>query len=294
VQHGERDFHLSGEVDSGVRSRLEVGWVAGERFRRVNEKLVPLVEHLRLLPIVAWTDADRDLLTGPPSLRRRFIDQGIVSERPAALETLARYRQALASKRALLVARRHGLAPWNEVLAAAASEIIKLRCDYVERVARELVAVVSASGFPLPSVEIRYRPSIAISEVSAARVLEHFEGFEQRERERRRPLVGPHLDDAEILFGGRGIRRVGSAGERKVLGLLLAAARGRLLAAAGRDPIYLLDDVDAELDRSRLEAAVGVFSGATQVLLSSNRTEIWRRVGGAIQWRLEEGRLSPS
>jgi len=294
VRHGEGKFHVTGEVDSGVRSRLEVGWESGGRFRRLNDRSAPLIEHLRVLPIVAWTDADRDLLSGPPALRRRFIDQGIVAERPIALETLARYRQALAGKRVLLMERGKAIGPWNEVLAAAASEIMKLRRDYMERVSTEFAAAISQSGLSLPPVELRYRPSIDIMEITQEHVLDRIESFERRERDRGRPLVGPHLDDVEILFGGRGIRHVGSAGERKVLGLLLAAARGRLLGAVGRDPIYLLDDADTELDRDRLEAVFGVFSEAKQVLVSSNRSEVWGMAKGAIRWRLEEGDLSPA
>lgn len=293
VQHGEREFRVTGEVDSGIRSRLEVGWASGERYRRLNDKTAPLVDHLRVLPVVAWTDADRDLLTGPPAQRRRFVDQGIVAERPATLEILARYRQALAGKRALLVEQRGEIGPWNEVLAGAASEIMHLRRDYIERLSAEFAAVVALSGLSLPPVDFRYRPSVRIDEVSPEKVLDSLESFENRERQKGRPLAGPHLDDVEILFGGRGIRRVGSAGERKVMGLLLAAARGRLLVAAKRIPIYLLDDADSELDTGRLQAVYGVFSEVRQVLVSSNRPEVWEMAQGAIRWRLEEGRMGP-
>lgn len=294
VRHGEGEFRVAGEVDSGVRSRLEVGWVSGGRYRRLNDKTASLVDHLRALPVVAWTDADRDLLTGSPALRRRFVDQGIVAEKPATLETLARYRQALASKRILLVERREGVGPWNEVLAGAASEIMRLRRDYIERVSTAFVSAVSLSGLSLPPMELRYRPSIEIEDISQEGVLDSIEGFEQRERDRGRPLVGPHLDDVEVLFDGRGIRRVGSAGERKVLGLVLTAARGQLLSVAEREPIYLLDDADTELDRERLEAVFAVFSAARQVLVSSNRAEVWAMAEGALRWRLEGGNLGPA
>ena len=273
---------------------MEVGWVSGGRHRRLNDKAAPLVEHLRVLPVVAWTDADRDLLTGPPALRRRFVDQGIVAEKPATLEILARYRQALSEKRILLVEKRPALGPWNEVLASAASEIMQLRCDYIERVSTEFADAVSLSGLSLPQVEIRYRPSISTEEVSEEVLLHTLESFERREREKGRPLVGPHLDDVEVLFDGRSIRRVGSAGERKVLGLLLAAARGGLLRAAERDPIYLLDDADTELDRGRLEAVFGVFLAARPVLVSSNRAEVWEMAGEGVRWRVDVGNLGPA
>ena len=186
-----------------------MAWLSGGRHRRLNDKSAPLVDYLRVLPVVAWTDADRDLLTGPPALRRRFVDQGIVAARPATLETLARYRQALASKRILLLERRGAIGAWNEVLAAAAGEIMRLRRDYIEWVSREFSEAVSLSGLSLPPVELRYRPSIESEEISQEAVLDKMGSFEGRERDKGRPLVGPHLDDIEVLFGGRSIRRVG-------------------------------------------------------------------------------------
>ncbi len=71
----------------------------------------------------------------------------------------------------------------------------------------------------------------------------------------RRPsasrCVGPQRDELEIRFGGKPIRQVASAGERKALSLLLTLAQGRVLEQQGRRPLYLLDDLDAELDRER-------------------------------------------
>ena len=171
---------------------------------------------------------------------------------------------------------------------------MSLRRDYLERVSTEFTAAVTLSGLSLPPVELRYRPSISREDLSQDLVLDTIESFERREREKGRPLVGPHLDDVEILFDGRGIRRVGSAGERKVLGLLLAAARGQLLRSAERDPIYLLDDADTELDRGRLEAVFGVFLAAKQVVVTSNRAEVWGMADGATRWRLEGGNLALS
>ena len=69
--------------------------------------------------------------------------------------------------------------------------------------------------------------------------------------------------------------QVGSAGERKSLSLLLLAAHGRVLAAAGRNPVYLLDDADAELSTPTLAAVWRVFDGVTQLFASSNRPQAW-------------------
>ena len=105
---------------------------------------------------------------------------------------------------------------------------------------------------------------------------------------------GPHRDDLEVLWQGRGLRRAASAGEKKLLGLALTAARGRLLTSFGRDPLYLLDDADGDLDRARLEVAWELFSEAPQLVATSHRPEAWEAFGGAVTLRLEDGRLRGS
>ncbi|MBZ0103592.1 MAG: hypothetical protein K8I65_15650, partial [Thermoanaerobaculia bacterium] len=65
-----------------------------------------------------------------------------------------------------------------------------------------------------------------------------------------------------------------SAGERKALGLLLLAAQ----AAAGREPMLLLDDADAELDRERLGRVIGAFAGFARLVVTSSRPEVWEGI----------------
>ena len=142
----------------------------GDKGRAVNGKPSTLAEHLAALPVVAWTGADGDLLTGPPELRRRFLDRGVLGVRPVALAVLARYRQALRAKRQLLAHPPAGgagrweaeVAPWNQLLAEAGAEVIRLRRAYARRLAGQLAAVLAEAGLPFPAVAIAYRPSPAI------------------------------------------------------------------------------------------------------------------------------------
>lgn len=295
ARHGADFFHLQGEVErpSGARARLEVGWRgeggggSGRRLRTVNGDDTSLAEHLEVLSVVAWTADDAAVLTGAPALRRKMLDRGVVSTRPGAISALSRYRRALQRKRDLLAAQgRAGdaeLASWNGVLAGAAAEVMTLRAAYAERLAGRLQQVAEEADLPFPPVELRYRPSpaldpAALAEDGAGAVLRRFEEAAAGERERGMPLLGPHRDDLEILWGGHPVRATVSAGERKALSLLLTAAHGRALAAARREPTYLLDDLDAELAPGTLSRLWTVFAGARQLLATSNRPAVWAGV----------------
>ncbi len=290
-RHGGDRFRLGGEVESDRRTRLDLGWEAGSRRRTVNGQQTSLAEHLAVLPIACWTSADAEILVGPPAERRQLLDRGVVSRRPVAIAAISRYRRALGQKRQLLLRGGGELAPWNRVLAESAAELIARRAAYAERLAAALAAVLEECRLGFPPIELRYRASPRSGQGGADAVEEALAAVAGRERRLQQPLVGPHRDDLVIRWDGHEIRRVASAGERKALGLALLAAQGRILEAAERSPIYLLDDADTELDRRRLESLWRVFGGCGQLFLTSNRPAVWEAVEIAHRWRLRDGRV---
>jgi DNA replication and repair protein RecF len=293
ARHGAGSFHIQGEIETDRRSTLEVGWMDGQRIRALNGKVTPLAEHLAVLPVVAWTAAaEAEVLVGAPKARRRFMDRGVVGIRPAALEVIGRYREALKQKRGLLLSDGAGIEIWNEMLAATAADVITQRQRYVELLKTQLVRVIEASSFPFPPVELHYLPSPANGLEGAGVIAEALDRMADRERRRQMPLLGPHRDELEILWGGHEIRRVASAGERKALSLMLLAAHGRVMEEAGRSPLYLLDDMDAELAPQTVASVWGVFRGASQLVATSNRPQVWLTLDVGTIWEMERGSLT--
>jgi DNA replication and repair protein RecF len=293
ARHGAGSFLVQGETETDRRSSLEVGWMEGQRVRAVNGKLTPLAEHLGVLPVVAWTAAaEAEVLVGAPKARRRFMDRGVVGIRPTALELLGRYREALRQKRSLLLADGAGMEIWNEMLAATAADVIAQRHGYVELLKVQLASVLAASGLPFPPIELVYRPSPINGLEGAAVIAGALDRIADRERRRQMPLLGPHRDELEILWGEHEIRRVASAGERKSLSLMLLAAHGQVMEESGRPPLYLLDDMDAELAPSTVAAVWGVFRGATQLFATSNRPQVWLTLEVGKIWEMERGLLT--
>jgi DNA replication and repair protein RecF len=63
---------------------------------------------------------------------------------------------------------------------------------------------------------------------------------------------GPHRDDIAITLGGRIARAFGSAGQQRTIALALRLVEAESLRTRlQRDPVLLLDDPFAELDRGR-------------------------------------------
>ncbi len=291
-RHGDSHYRLVGEVETDRRARLELSWRDGQRQRAVNGNRTGLAEHLAMLPIVCWTSADSELLVGPPSARRRFLDRGAMGLRPTAIEAFSRYRQALHEKRQLLQRGGGELEAWNQVLAAAASDLVILRSTYADVLRTTLAAILDECDLGLGTIEVRYRGSLRSGLEGSEAIFEELMDACERERILQQPILGPHRDDLTIRWDGHELRRVASAGERKALGLALLAANGRVIAEGGREPVYLLDDVDTELDLNRLTALWRVFGGARQLFATSNRAEVWDRAQIDHRWHCQEGGLS--
>lgn len=292
-RYGTDALFVGGSIEEGSATRLSVGWSSASGLRReVDGREASAREYLEVLPVVCWWAGQASVLTGEPRLRRRLIDQGVVGLNPAALVARERFRAALAAKREVVAAgKRAELAAWNDVFASSAHELFRLRADYVARLAESLEGVLEQSALDLPPVRLIYRPSppeALRGDESLRAAIERLTG---EELESRRVLAGPQRDELELRWGGEGLRNGASAGEVKVFGLALTVARARVLDAAGRTPILLLDDADAELDRARLERAWSMLPDGYQTLISSNRPEVWRGLSVKTVWRLSSGHI---
>ena len=281
VRRGESDwpgFKLVGETDA--RQQLTFVFDGEARQRFLNGERAAIGRYLGALPVIAWTASDLDVLVGPPLARRRFLDRGVVAHRPASIDIIARYRRALAEKRKLLQdgCRPDDLVPWNLVLAGAAATIVSRRSAYCEALVQSLEYVVEICQLDLPPIELGYRPSPPEALDGEEELITRLEAEAEREIAAQMPLYGPHRDDLRIRFGGAAVRDVASAGERKAIGLMLTAAHARTLEEEKIEPVYLLDDVDTELDEKRLVGLWRFFGRARQILATSNRPFVFRQL----------------
>jgi DNA replication and repair protein RecF len=270
-------------------AELAVSWGEEGLTRTLDGKAVPLATYLGALPVVAWTSREDEILAGVPERRRRMIDAGLVAERAERVTLLARHRRVLAHKRELLRRRQPGLEAWNRLLAECGAELQRARADWVTRLGTRLAEALAAADRGFPTIAVRYEPSPPEGPEGIDALLRSLAEASADELRIGRPCIGPHLDRLSILWGGVDVSRVASAGERKALGLLLAAAQAALVADAGRAPTVLADDVDAELDAAALEAVWGVLTRGRQVLATTSRPETSERLEGVLEWGLEGG-----
>ena len=124
---------------------------------------------------------------------------------------------------------------------------------------------------------------------------------ENADRDRRRGATqaGPQRDDlvmrAVVDDSGeeRDLRTYGSGGQQRTAAIALRLVEADTLREKlGRDPIYLLDDVFAELDRERAGRVLRLLDEGRsgQVLMTAPKPgDVELRGGGLSRWRIREG-----
>jgi DNA replication and repair protein RecF len=106
-------------------------------------------------------------------------------------------------------------------------------------------------------------------------------------------LIGPHRDDLEIHLDGREIRAFGSSGQQRSALLILDLAAISLYNLTANDhPVFLIDDVDAELDEKRITHLLEYLENRTQTFITtSKRNHVEGFFSRANVYEIAEGRV---
>lgn len=283
IKFGERIATISGRVIAGVdlERELQVTLQDNSKAILVNAKREALTRYLSQLQVFSFTAADLEVVRGIPEARRRFLDKGISSIRPAYLQTIVDYGKVIKQKNKLLQVANESefslekvadlVAPWNDQLVKLAVSIHHEREDYVAGLNTQL----ERQFFDRRDLATRYVSSLEgkgdLSDYEAI-LRERINLRQAAELASGHSLIGPHRDDLEILLDGREIRVYGSSGQQRSALLLLDLAAISLYNSVSNDqPVFVIDDVDAELDELRIRRLLEYLENRTQTFITTSK-----------------------
>ena len=307
IKFGEELAVVRGTVTTGadLERELQVTLHDNSKTIFVNSKRENLARYLTHLQVFSFTAADLEVVRGAPEARRRFLDRGISSLKPAYLKTISDYTKVLKQKnRVLQLANENELrldqtedlvAPWNQQLVQLGVLIHRAREEYVAG----LNGVLERQLFERRDVTTRY-----VSSLERKGDLNDYESLLRQRLALRLPaevsaghaLIGPHRDDLEIHLEGREIRVYGSSGQqRSALLLLDLAAISLYNSTANEHPVFVIDDVDAELDERRIRHLLEYLENRTQTFITtSKRSHVEGFFSRANVYEIEDGRVRSS
>ncbi|WP_350348352.1 DNA replication/repair protein RecF [Agromyces sp. G08B096] len=271
----------------------------GANKAQLNRSQVKPRELPRYAHSVLFAPEDLAIVRGEPSVRRRLLDELLVQRTPRLAGVLSDYERVLKQRNTLLKsARARGLRPdalptldiWDERLVELGSELIDQRLALVTELAQPLAdayrAIVDADHAPSlrpvlsidgadPEDDDAMADASAEASVDRVSTAERFAAAlrsrRSKELERGLTLSGPHRDDVLLLLNGLPAKGYASHGESWSFALALRLASAELLRrdSSTGDPVLVLDDVFAELDRLRRERLAAAIGGFEQVLVTA-------------------------
>ncbi|MGW5754381.1 DNA replication/repair protein RecF [Nocardia rhamnosiphila] len=280
VVHLGRELRIDVELNRGAANRAQINQSPVRRPREI----------LGILHTVLFAPEDLALVRGDPGERRRFLDELCTARRPGLAGVRADYDRVLRQRSALLkTAGRSARADlgtldvWDGHLAAHASVLLAERLRLVHELHPHLARAYAALAPESRPAAIGYRsgalpaalldpgrpPETGDPALLEETLLRELATARAKELERGVCLVGPHRDELELMLGETPAKGFASHGESWSFALALRLAAFELLRADGAEPVLLLDDVFAELDRRRRAALATVAAAAEQVLITA-------------------------
>jgi DNA replication and repair protein RecF len=300
---------------AGRRLLVDVELRPGTGVRgRVNGAPVPRARDLLgVVRATLFAPEDLGLVRGDPEERRRFLDTLATQRLPRYHGSRQDYDRVLRQRNTLL--RSAGgrlpasalatLEVWDEKLAVAGAEIWSERLRLVAALTPRVELAYHRLAGRDDAVDIAYVSSVAgpgggpgVPDPDPAKLAqalrERLIADRGREVERGLTLSGPHRDDLSLGLRGLPARTHASHGEAWSLALALRLGSHRLLAEEGEEPVLLMDDVFAELDRQRREHVAEAALAAEQTIVTAAVAEELPAELGAAVFHVEPGSVQLS
>ena len=250
----------------------ELPRVGRNRIQVNRQRLSRARDLLGVVQVTVFSPDDLELVKNGPALRRRWIDDALVSRHPKH-DALRTDLERILKQRNALLRSAHGrldgdaaftLDVWDAKLADAGNAVRSARETLLAEMAPQLAAAYDAVARQAAEVETIYEPSWE-GDLADALV-----GSRDLDVRRGVSTIGPHRDEIVLRIGGAPARTHASQGEQRSLALSLRLAADAAVRDAGiAEPVLLLDDVFSELDPGRAEALLDALPGGQRLLTTA-------------------------
>lgn len=272
------------------------------RVNGVNRRASDLVGEVNA---VMFNAQDLDIVLGPPTLRRRYLDVLISQIDSRYLREMQTYQRVVYQRNHLLKSVRAGrsnpaeLDYWDSQLLATGRYILERRLETVAELAEICGPIHRDLTDDGAALALTYAPTIdldsdgsALDEAFARTV----EGGRDRDVAAGFTMAGPHRDDLRVLLNGMAAGTYASRGQCRSIVLAMRLGEARYLSARrGQEPVLLLDDVLSELDASRRARVLESVCGYQQCFVTTSDISAIepRFIADMAVFTVRDGRVAP-
>lgn len=283
-----KDFWLAASLHDEEEfqdTQLSVVYGSKRTLSINSETVAKSSDFIRQFNAVCFVPEDIEIIKGPSSERRQFIDVLLSQLYPSYLFILQSYNKALKSRNAILrqcaKEQRQDLTLINS-FSEALIKYGKMVHEFRQRLLTLLQPIVNDftkkmfpghSDFTM-SAQSNYPADAKDFEESYRQTLQQ---DLLKDIKRCQTTAGPHRDEIQMLLNGKVLSDFGSEGQCRLASLILKTSAAELLIQQSAEHqnqsvILLIDDVIGELDEKRKEAFFATILRGDQVFLACTET----------------------
>jgi DNA replication and repair protein RecF len=294
IRWGQEIGRVKAEVENAHQETIktEIALVQnGAPLVKVNDVPRRRGELAGLIPVVAFSGEDLQIIKGDAAQRRRFLNAEISQINRSYRWNLLHYNRALEQRNRLLKEQREAgsrpeaLLPWEQALARYGGKLVSVRAKFLVELQERATAHLAQLNINATPLLLPYEPALGTKEIDLPVAQQEPTELEQlllagygrtrtEEINRGFSLLGPHRDDFGLLVAGIDQRMYGSQGQQRSLAVALRLGLAQAVAQAnGEAPILLLDDILSELDPGRRRGLVEALEPQGQFLITTPALE---------------------
>lgn len=261
ITHHEDEFVLYGELNPfqsiGIkRSKTSEQIKLAKQFCQKKSELA------NALPIQIINPDVHKILEDSPRYRRRFLDWGVFHVEHSYWDQWRQYQTILKQRNAAL--KKHWdkklVDLWNEELTSTVAAITKIKTTYVAALQTELKSI----PHELTDLNIAYQRGWP----EALTYGDSLQKSWDLDRKTGFTKYGPHRSDLKITVKGVAAKDIVSRGQQKLLACVLKIAQVKLFRKTiGFSPLFLVDDIFSELDRTASRKVIYLLRETSSQLL---------------------------
>lgn len=228
--------------------------ISGQRQIRLDSTpCSSIAEITRRIPVKLITTSSHRYFHDGSKQRRQFLDWGLFHVKPNFLALWKNYSRVLKQRNAAIKSRlaQKQIIAWDEELCHYGELLNTERADYVRLLQNQNQQIIKRLLIAAPKLSLLYSKGWDHNKslenaVKLSLPNDLYTGY---------TTCGPHRADAQLYYESTPAHEYLSNGQQKLAIYSLSLAQGVLVKqSCNKPPIYLIDDLAAELDHDKQEA----------------------------------------
>ena len=271
ITDGESNIKIIGKIKDSSNQSLKIEYYKLKNQKRIKidgKKINNLSDLLGVFPVTVLSPDDIDIITGNNKEKHKFFNTILCHTNKVYLNYLKQYKTTIKQRNALIRSNPtlEDIKIWNEKLSDLGEKIWYIRKDFFKQftdIFNNLWSQIECEF----QANIKFNENQVLSKKSYYNLLcdNHFHDLKTGYT-----TTGPHKDNIDLFFNNMPIKECGSQGEKKLFLIVLKIAEAIYISTIiNKEPIILLDDLFAMLDKNRGAKVLKLLTQNYQIFITT-------------------------